>query len=235
MKNNTSLKFTPKELINLDSFLRNQTSDMTLVKAHGFITAIVSFPTLFMPSEWIPVLVGDIKFLHDHTPVHIMLEKLVTIYKQIVRNLTTNNNFEFIFSAEQPDLTIDNAPYARIQEWCNGYCLALIWNEREWLNVKEDFVTKACTTFFMLTEIINFTNERKKLEEWNQDKQLLIKNLPDLIVALYSYWLNKQKSQNTTVSNHELHMHSKLYVCPCGSQKQYRNCCRIKAADAVFH
>lgn len=234
MKNNTPLKFTPKELIDLDSFLRNQTSDMTLVKAHGFITAIVSFPELFMPSEWIPVLVGDIKFLHDHTPVNIMLEKLVTIYRQIVRNFGTNSNFEFILSAEQPGLTIDKAPYASIQEWCNGYCLALIWNEHEWLNIKEDFITKACTTFFMLTEIINFTNERKKLEEWNKDKQLLIKNLPDLILALYNYWLNKQKSR-AAMSNSELHLHSHNSVCPCGSKKQYHNCCYIEAAEAVFH
>ena len=86
MKNNTSHKLSCKELIALDGFLRNQTSDMTLVKAHGFITAIASFPELFMPSEWIPILVGDLKFLHDQTPVHIMLEKLITIYKQIAAN-----------------------------------------------------------------------------------------------------------------------------------------------------
>ncbi len=230
MKNNTFQRLTSKELISLDSFLRNQTNDMTLVKAHGFITAIASFPELFMPSEWIPILVGEIKFLNDQTPVHIMLEKLVTIYKQTSANLQSNNIFQFILSTQDTNLSTTTAPYSIVQEWCNGYCLALVWNEDDWLHAKEDFITKACTTFFMLTDLINTTPDHNRSIEWQRDKQVLLKNLPDLVKALYTYWLGEQKS----ALSRELHI-ARHENCPCGSRKQFRNCCLQESCDAVLH
>lgn len=230
MKNNTLQKFSVDDLLKLDHFLKHQASDMSLVKAHGFITAVVSFPELLMPSEWVPVLVGELKFLHDHTPVNIMLEKLITMYRQITANLNSNDPVEFLLSAEQPNLKIDNAPYSSIQEWCRGYCLALVWNEGEWLNIKEDFITKACSTFFMLTDLISSTSDSQLSNEWQEDKMLLVKNLPDLIKALYVYWLNKHR--NALAKDMQQMRHT---ACPCGSKKQYRNCCLLEATEAMLH
>lgn len=230
MKKNTTHKFTIRELIALDSFLRKQTSDMSLVKAHGFITAIASFPEIFMPSEWVPILVGELKILHDQIPVNIMLEKLITLYKQITNSLNGDEPFEFILSPNDPTISIEKATYANIQEWCNGYCLALVWNEEAWLNVKEEYITKACTTFFMLTDLINAAPDEHRAVEWQSDKQILIKNLPDLIKALYIYWLSKHK--NALMKDLHTYRHE---ACPCGSKKSYRNCCQIEAIEAVIH
>lgn len=230
MKKNTVQKFSIAELIALDSFLRKQSSDMSLIKAHGFITAIASFPDVFLPSEWIPVLVGELKVLHDQAPLNIMLENLITLYKQITNSLNSDDPFEFLLSATNPDLNINQATYLNIQEWCNGYCLALVWNEEAWLNVKEEYISKACTTFFMLTDLINAAPDEDKALEWQQDKQILINNLPDLVKALYMYWLSKHRSSLLR----DLHGF-RSEICPCGSKKSYRNCCLIEAAEAVLH
>lgn len=230
MKKNTVHKFTTRELITLDGFLRKQASDMSLVKAHGFITAIASFPEIFMPSEWIPILVGELKILHDQIPINVMLEKLITMYKQITSNLNSEETFEFLFSATDPTVSIDKAAYDNIQEWCNGYCLALVWNEDAWLNVSEDYITKACTTFFMLTDLINAAPDLHRVSEWQKDKQILIKNLPDLVKALYIYWVSKHK--NSMMKDMHSYRHES---CPCGSNKAYRNCCLIEADQAILH
>lgn len=230
MKKNTVHKLTTRELIALDSFLRKQTSDMSLVKAHGFITAVASFPELFMPSEWIPLIVGELKSVHANVPINVMLEKLVTLYKQVTTNLNAETKFEFLLSATDPTIEIDKATYGNIQEWCNGYCLALVWNEDAWLNIKEDYITKACTTFFLLTDLINAATDAHRAVEWQHDKQLLVKNLPDLVKALYIYWLSKHK--NSMVKDIHAARHQ---TCPCGSSKSYRNCCLIEAAEASIH
>lgn len=230
MKKNTVHKLTIRELISLDTFLQQQTTEMTLVKAHGFITAIASFPEMFMPSDWVPILVGELKMLHDQTPVGIMLEKLVALYKQVSTSLDSEQDFEFIFSATDPTHSIRNASYASIQEWCNGYCLALVWNEEAWLNVKEEYITKACTTFFMLTDLINTAPDAHLSQEWQQDKQILVKNLPELVKALYIYWIGKHKSSLLK------ELQAVRYVaCPCGSKKSYQSCCLMEATDAVLH
>ena len=61
MKNNTAKKTTFSELKFLDDFFKEHGSDMSVVKAHGFITAVVSFPDLYLPREWLPILVSDLK------------------------------------------------------------------------------------------------------------------------------------------------------------------------------
>lgn len=217
MENYTLQGFTSNELLDLDLFLRKQTSGMSLVKAHGFITAIVSFPDLFMPSEWIPILVGDIKPSKDNTPTKPMLDKLITMYQQISANLNSSNKFQFLLSPYQPHLNLDSAPISNVQEWCHGYCLGLVWNETEWLNSEEEFLTKACATFFMLSDLIQHNMQN-----------ILVKNLSELVKALHTYWLHKQDSIITRgIQNNE--------PCPCGSTKKFGNCCLIELAAAVIH
>lgn len=230
MKKNTVYKLTIRELIALDNFFKKQTTDMSLVKAHGFITAVASFPEMLMPSEWIPILVGELKLLNDQAPISIILEKLVNLYKQVAHNLGSEQNFEFIFSALDPAINIQHATYDNIQEWCNGYCLALVWNEEAWLNVKEEYITKACTTFFMLTDLINAAPDANLTLEWQKDKQILVKNLPDLVKALYIYWMGKHKA----ALMHEMH-NVRYTKCPCGSKKAYQSCCLIEVSEAILH
>jgi yecA family protein len=231
MKNNTIHRFNPHELLDLDAFLRNQTSNMSLVKAHGFITAIVSFPDLFMPSEWIPLLVGELKFSAEHSPSKKMLDKLLDIYRQVTESLNSNQMFEFLLSHTQPEITLEDAPYSCIQEWCNGYCLALVWNEEEWLYAEETFITQACATFFMLTDLITTNAKLTSPSEWKQNKKRLIKNLPDLVKALHAYWLGKQDQ----MFNDGLRDLQNKNPCPCGSSKQYNQCCLLEKAEAVIH
>lgn len=231
MKNNSAQKFSPNDLLDLDTFLRSQTNNMSLVKAHGFLTAVVSFPELIMPSEWLPILIGQIKRPIEQSHTRLMLNKLIAIYRQISDSLSSNYSFEFIFSPDQPYLTLDSAPYSCIQEWCNGYCLALVWNESEWLHTKEEFITQACATFFMLTELIKTDKQQPYSLEWQRDKQQLIQNLPDLVKGLYTYWSNKQLDNCDFIL-------PPAYLsepCPCGSKKTYTNCCLLEVADAVLH
>ncbi len=230
MKNILIEKFSPHELLALDKFLRKQSNDMSLVKAHGFITAIVSFPELLMPSEWIPILVGELKILHDGIPVNLMLDKLITMYRQITASLRSEQMFEFVLSAEDPHLTLAQAPFQAVQEWCHGYCMALVWNEEEWLYAKEDFITKACATFFMLSEMINITPQHQHAGDWQDDKKVLVRNLPDLVKALYTYWLGEHRY----VLAREIQS-LRTQQCPCGSHKSYNNCCQIELAQASLH
>lgn len=227
MKNNTQ-KFALTELQALDDFLRSQTSNMTLVKAHGFITAVASFPDLFLPSEWIPVLIGDFKPNSNDELNKIMLDSLITMYRQIGDCLGSERRFDFLLSAQQPNLTIEQASPAEIQEWCNGYCLALVWNETEWLNVAEEFITQACATFFMITDLIK--NSQLDVKVGKSDKRKLIKNLPELVKALYIYWLGKQDDLFVIPSR----SHNDT-LCPCGSFKLYNDCCWLEMSVAVVH
>jgi uncharacterized protein len=228
MKNNTLTRFSNTELQDLDAFLRRQTSNMSLVKAHGFITAIVSFPDLFLPSEWIPILLGELNNGGSNNSNKLMLDRLITMYRQISDSLGSDKRFEFLFSADEPSLSIEQASYSHIQEWCNGYCLALVWNESEWLNVAEDYITQACATFFMITDLIS--NAKQGLRTKLSDKRYLVKNLPDLVKALYVYWLGKQ--DDMLFAAPQIH---RDIICPCGSTRNYYDCCWIELSEAVIH
>lgn len=232
MKNNTAQKFAAHELVELDAFLKSQTSNMSLVKAHGFITAVVSFPDLIVPSEWLPILIGKFKMPHERNHTKLMLSILISMYKQIADSLSSNYQFDFLLSAEQPILSLENAPYNAIQEWCSGYCLALVWNEDEWLNTKEDFITQACATFFMLTDLIRTEKQQLDTLAWKRDKQKLLKNLPDLIKGLYTYWQDKE---NDVLEFRPLPPSYTHEACPCGSKKSYTNCCLLEVTEAVLH
>lgn len=222
MKNRGIEPLSSRAVIELDTYLKNQTADMSLVKAHGFITAVVSFPNLFMPSEWIPILVGELKNKQDKVQANIMVDNLITIYLQITDSLTSIDDFKFLLSPEHPELNLETAPCSYVQEWCRGYCLALIWNDEEWLNAEEHFVTQACTTFFKLTNTIK--------DHADPQQNDLIQHLPKLVKMLYIYWLGEQ---NNNFIQHLKNLRNE--PCPCGSRKKYSFCCFLEVKESVMH
>lgn len=190
MKNNTATACSFSELKFLDHFLRDHTEDMSIIKAHGFLTAVISFSEVYKPSTWLPLLAGNLSEQPLET-ARAAQDGLINLYQQIIKDLHSEKEFNFLLSADYPELHISNADPSAIKDWCSGYCLALVWKGRAWLHNEQETIINACTSFFVLAELI--TTESVTC------KKIMKKNLGEIVQSLYVYWLSA--TYNTLIPN----------------------------------
>lgn len=179
MQNNTAYKSDFSELKFLDKVLQESNQDMSLIKAHGFLTALASFPSTHKPQEWLPILVGNLKNTQPATN-QAACNGLTNLFQQIHFSLYSDQEFKFLLSTEYPELHLKQVRYSSIQEWCKGYCLALVWQDQQWLYQDQEYITNACATFFVIADLLG-TGEVS-------NQELLVNSLPEIVKSLFLYW-----------------------------------------------
>lgn len=185
------------DLEKLDSFLRANCNDVSVVKAHGFFTAVASFPKLIMPSEWIYVLIPEFNSIRNHPDSAKTLTSLIGLFLRTAKDILRSDEIRIILSAQDPYLTLSDAPVSLIQEWCNGYCTALMWNDGIWLNTDHKYISQACSSFFLLTQTI------KDNDKVNINKQTIVNEIPILVKALFLFWLSD--NEHLKISDDVMH------------------------------
>jgi uncharacterized protein len=120
---------TKPELLRLEGFLRSHESGddaMTLSRAHGFLTAIVSGPESFETDEWIR-LIFDEPVFSDSGQAQDILGLIVRVHASIEAALPVPGQFRPIFEFARSGGV--GTAY-RSENWCQGYISAMMaWSE----------------------------------------------------------------------------------------------------------
>lgn len=121
-------KLTQPELLRLESFLQSRASGdsaMTLSRAHGFLTAIVSGPEDFEAGEWIRMIFDEPVF-DDSEQAQNILGLIVRLHADIEQALPVAGRFSPIFEYIQGG---NGAQIYGAEEWCEGYISAMaLWS-----------------------------------------------------------------------------------------------------------
>ena len=235
MKFMTTQKLSAGELRSLNTYLLACNDSMSVVKAHGFMTAILSFPEVITPSEWLPAIIGDDPEFCSEGHAEYILGSIMHVYNHVAAGLQHNRPFSFILSAEQPQLGLQKAPEACIQEWCEGYCKALSWNEMAWFQEEESIVAKTCAVFFLLAKIFkpeDILKSHKIVTNWEKEKHTLITDLPVIVKGLSRFWWATRQGTHNALNDWEEEL-----SCLCGSGRHYMRCCfeKTPSKERVLH
>lgn len=121
-------KLTQPELLRLERFLRSHASGdsaMSLSRAHGFLTAIVSGPEDFETDEWIR-LIFDEPVFDDSEQAQDILGLIMRLHADIEQALPTVGRYSPIFEFQH---TASAVTTYGSEEWCKGYISAMaLWS-----------------------------------------------------------------------------------------------------------
>jgi len=250
MELNIDKPITLNELKQLHKFLSSEcdcAEPMTITEAHGFLTAILSAPTLIMPSKWQPVLFGGHPEFKSQEQAMSVIGLVNRFYNAINSELRSSNDIFNILLFENGNIVpVEQASLDLAKEWCRGY-LEGVELDKFWSDDKEGdklllpFAVIACQAIFT-GGIGNGVKNKDSdpFEEVLKHRKEAWSLLPSYVKEVYGYWLNRRNSP--IEDNDEIYDNTKIRgtskigrneSCPCGSGKKYKKCCLLK--EEVLH
>ncbi len=208
---------------------------MDIAMLHGFLTSLISSPSLALPSQWLRVVWGAKKgpqfesfdeaqrilglIMRLYTSIGDTLEHAPKKFLPIVyRQETTEGKLEF--SAE---------------EWCRGYTIGTQFCKEDWeplLNDKQHLI--------LMVPILAFTSKNTMEEiqasskEGKASPERLMAQIPMAVAAIYDYWRPRRKELVGMIKEDPIPAGHTAKVgrnepCPCGSGKKFKKCCGARA------
>ena len=175
-------KLTQPELLRLESFLRSHASGesaMSLSRAHGFLTAIVSGPEEFEADEWIR-LIFDEPVFDDSDQAQDILGLIMRLHADIEQALPTVGRYSPIFEFHQTAAA--ETSYGS-EEWCKGYISAMAL----WSAPLPRALGKSLEPLFMITSPQGQAQQALRAENYAE----LCASLPAMVEAVYQHWHGK--------------------------------------------
>jgi uncharacterized protein len=233
MKKSLSEPLDHEELARLDEFLLNRVDDETADRINaaggdegildvseldGFLTALVSGPSVIVPSRWLPAIWGA------QEPIWESTEQFEEIFGLIVRQqnvvaatlLHDPEAFEPMFGERE----VEGRTYLIVDEWCHGYMRAVALDADAW-----------CAGGTEVKELLSPIRLWGTEEGWvrikamsDADQASERKAIPQAVRALYTYWLERRAPQPTPMRRATPKV-GRNDPCPCGSGKKYKHCC----------
>lgn len=202
----------------------------SITRLHGFLTSVISGP-MVMPSEWIPVVLGD-----DESPAWKTMEQaqramslLMRFYNEIASDLhPAGRRYSILIDrlGDRPD-TLDLA-----DDWCKGYTLGFALREDEW---KEAMEAPELQEAFLPVLLMAHPKKAHELDPMENPETYaaMLDALPHCAAEIYEWW---RKRLVASMRGTTQHMSSGTVrratpkvsanaPCPCGSGKKYKRCC----------
>lgn len=169
---------TRPELLRLEGFLHSHESGagaMTLSRAHGFLTAIVSGPESLETDEWIR-LIFDEPVFSDSGQAQDILGLIMRVHADIEGALPVPGQFRPIFEFSG---TGGGTAY-RSGEWCQGYISAMaLWSEPPVRSLSH-----ALEPLFLIASPQSSSQHALREAHYQQ----LCALLPPMAEAVYRHW-----------------------------------------------
>jgi uncharacterized protein len=219
------------EIERLDSFLLDRIDEdavtegqdegiLDISELDGFLTAIVSGPTMIPPSQWLPAVWGDIE------PVWDSEQDFGEIFTLLVRHmngiaetlLEHPEDFEPIFLERE----VEGKTYTIVDEWCEGYRRGVALTEDLW-HAGGLEMTILLTPLYAFTEATNWRGHDYSLGEIENLQQAIAPNVREM----HAFWLAR-RGEGATVSQPVRRDQPRVGrndPCPCGSGRKYKKCC----------
>jgi uncharacterized protein len=174
---------TQAELLRLEGFLRSEASGegaMSLSRAHGFLTAIVSGPERFEAGEWIR-LIFDEPVFSDSEQAQDILGLIMRLHAHIGQVLPVAGSFSPIFEYVQ-DRRGTRSCVA--EEWCEGYLSAIDL----WSAPLPRALRQTMEPLFLIA------NPPGGIRHTEQDARYaeLCATLPVMAESIYQYWRSQE-------------------------------------------
>ena len=179
MQPDRTSKLTQPELLRLESFLRSRASGddaMSLSRAHGFLTAIVSGPEDFETDEWIR-LIFDEPVFDDSEQAQDILGMIVRLHADIEQALPTAGRYSPIFEYEQ---AANGVKTYGSEEWCKGYLSAMAL----WSAPVPRALGKLLEPLFLIANPQGQGQYAFSSEHYEE----LCASLPGMVEAVYRHW-----------------------------------------------
>jgi len=220
-----SLPLSDIEYEELDDFLLSAEHDdavLDLSEFDGFITAVVSGPTVIMPSTWMPALWGG----EENAPAWESIEDYQFIFGLMVRHMNMTSatlmddpaGFEPMFL----ESTYDGRTSWVVDEWCAGYMRGVALYPESAVTIPE--------MIELLAPIRQFAHPDGWDELEGKDRReirALQEQIAPAVRAIHAYWLARRTPPDAAISTY-VRAEPKVGrndPCPCGSGRKHKRCC----------
>ncbi|MCP4445992.1 MAG: UPF0149 family protein [Myxococcales bacterium] len=202
------------ELAEIEGFLAGTPDSMLLPQAHGFLTAIVSAPTMIMPSTWQPMLIGKPEFESIEQAKHI-IGLVMRLYNQILTDLNDGR--------EIGPLDSDSGA---VGLWCSGYLLSARMDD-EWCD--DVYGITKLFPFGLLAGEFDLTGEENGDGEIIDDPSPYLEKclaaLPSIVLELHEYWIAWRRENTPSRTIRRSSKVGRNEPCSCGSGLKFKKCC----------
>lgn len=225
-----------KKLNDFLSGLDNKNNALNVNQTSGFFTAILSAPSLIMPSMHNPIIFGGNPTFESEQQSVSMLSIVMGLRNTIAAELT-KKIFNLLLWEKGNLVAYKDASLSAISDWCQGYCTGAqidpIW-------MQSDEAIAFLLPFSVLADQFDLTAQ----EDYNETiignpdfhKEQYRSQLPTFIKDFYKYWEEARKLSSPVYGKNEMLLeleptNSPDELCPCGSNKKFIDCCKTK----IFH
>jgi len=193
----------------------NDDSLLSLSALDGFLTAIVSGPTLIPPSQWYPLLWGG----HGREPEWESEHEMRTFMEAVMLHMNTLTSILM----ERPDeleamfnVNTSTDPEILIAEdWCFGYMLGV--DIGKWPPLPDGL-----ETWLFAIKLHGREENFPLLNDLTlEEHQNTVADIEPAARKLHAFWLAQRSPKPQTVSERP----GRNDLCPCGSGKKYKRCC----------
>ena len=192
-----------------------------LADLDGFLTAIVSGPSLIQPSQWLSAVWGDYEPVWESEKE---FEKVLTLMIDIMNSTASTlvdspQEYQALFY----ESNVDGNTVMIVDEWCEGYMRGVSLAQELWDSAGLEMQI-FLTPIKGFTELTNWqAHELPTIDEVVKMQNAIIPNAR----AIHAYWLQRREDFNPSVATmrRETPRIGRNDPCPCGSGKKYKKCC----------
>jgi uncharacterized protein len=173
------------DLTGLDQYLSSEQSPentMQLSDLDGFLTGVLCSPEVIMPSEWLPVALGQPELDAPPEIIEIVLDR----YNEIVAGL--NDSPPYL----EPVFWEAKEGHVIAMDWCEGFMDALHLRERAWkpLLKSEEGLELMFPIFAHLLDENGNSLVGAKQEQLDALLDATAERIPDVVPKIYGFWRN---------------------------------------------
>lgn len=198
--------------LELAEFLSGCEDAMTLAETKGFLTAVVTRPTLTLPSDWLSTVIGDEPAFSSRAHAERIFGLVMTLHNSLIEALQTGR--AVAPAPNDPDL----------ENWCSGY-LDGAEADAAW-TADEDarmFLFPMAVLLGEFSLVGEADADGKIIEDATPQLRACRERLDRTVHEAYQYWLARRTappvSKTPKVGRNE--------PCPCGSGKKFKKCCEL--------
>jgi uncharacterized protein len=183
----------------------------------GFMTAIVSGPDMITPSQWLPLVWGEVEPIWDsiragERAIGLMMRHMNGIAGTL---LECPDEFEPVFL----ERTVDGETQVVVDEWCSGYVQGMMLSADAWAD-------EAPESYELLHPIFLFGSDRgwaiaEGLEE--SEREAVRALVAPAARAIHAFWLSRRTPH--TIPASRAAKIGRNAPCPCGSGRKFKRCC----------
>ncbi|MDF1837760.1 MAG: UPF0149 family protein [Planctomycetota bacterium] len=206
-----------EEQVRLKSFIHSCPDAMDFHGALGLLTGVCSAPSTLMPSQWLPVMLGEVIYdsMEEAQEINGLIMRL---YNQVNQSLNDKAH-------KLPAASLDEE---QLGDWCHGY-LEASRLDGTWGN--DEAALNHLLPFGVLSGMFELEGETDDqgniIEDDSAHRSRYSKTLPALVAKIHDYWTRWRRDQmsRSSPSQPQLQKIGRNEPCPCGSGQKYKKCC----------